>query len=134
MDSSGSRIRGEDSRRGAALPAKWHGSNPRHAAAAQRSLDKAKTFAEAARRIANEDKVPLVDYLTEVLTRPPDDWDGPAPKFKVVAKDAYQLPTLISGDGVHASNPVKFQDYSEENLKSNGYVLHNYLGFMAYAE
>lgn len=97
-------------------------------------LDKAKTFAEAARKIAKEEKVPLVDYYAEVLKRRPEDWDGAAAKFKDVAKDVYQVPTLICGDGVHPSNPAKFQDYSEESLKSNGYVLRNYLGLMAYAE
>jgi lysophospholipase L1-like esterase len=97
-------------------------------------LDKAKTFAEAVRKIAKEEKVPLVDYFAEVLKRRPDDWDGALPKFKEAGKDVYQVPTLISGDGVHPSNPAKFQDYSEESLKSNGYVLRNYLGLMAYAE
>src|SRR5262249_37783900 len=71
-------------------------------------LEKAKTFAEAARKIARDEKLPLVDYYAEVLKRRPDDWDGAAPKFKDVAKDAYQVPTLISGDGVHPSNPAKF--------------------------
>jgi lysophospholipase L1-like esterase len=97
-------------------------------------LDKAKTFADAVRKIAKEEKVPLVDYLAEVLKRRPDDWDGAMAKFKEAGKDVYQVPTLIAGDGVHPSNPAKFQDYSEESLKSNGYVLRNYLGLLAYAE
>jgi lysophospholipase L1-like esterase len=73
-------------------------------------------------------------YFAEVLKRRPDDWDGAMAKFKEAGKDVYQVPTLISGDGVHPSNPAKFQDYSEESLKSSGYVLRNYLGLMAYAE
>jgi lysophospholipase L1-like esterase len=97
-------------------------------------LDKAKTFAEAARRIAKELKVPLIDYFEEIVKRRPNDWDGTLAKFKEAGKDVYQVPTLIAGDGVHPSNPSKFQDYSEESLKSNGYVLRNYLSLMAYAE
>jgi lysophospholipase L1-like esterase len=97
-------------------------------------LEKARTFAEAVRRIAKDQQVPLVDYFDEVLKRRPDDWDGALPKFKDVAKDVYQVPTLIAGDGVHPSNPAKFQDYSAEGLKSNGYVLRNYLSLMSYGE
>jgi len=96
--------------------------------------EKAKTFAEAARRIAKEQKVPFVDYFEEVLQRRPDDWDGTLPKFKEFAKDVYQAPTLIAADGVHPSNPKQFQDYSEESLKSNGYALRSYLTLLAYAD
>jgi len=43
--------------------------------------------------------------------------------------------TLISKDGVHPSNPKNFSgDYSEEGLKSNGFVLRNYLTLLAYGE
>lgn len=44
------------------------------------------------------------------------------------------MPTLISGDGVHPSNPRMFQDYSEESLRSNGFGLRSYLTVIAYAE
>ena len=46
----------------------------------------------------------------------------------------YGAPTLISGDGVHPSNPGKWADYSDESLKHNGYVLRSYLVLHAYAE
>ena len=60
--------------------------------------------------------------------------DGSLAKFKDAGKDVYQVPTLVSGDGVHPSNPQKFSDYSEEGLRSNGYVLRNYLTLMSYAD
>ncbi|MBI3821820.1 MAG: SGNH/GDSL hydrolase family protein [Planctomycetes bacterium] len=97
-------------------------------------FEKSKEFAEAARKIARDKNVPLTDYFGEIVKRRPDDWDGRLPKFKEFAKDVYQVPTLISGDGVHPSNPSKFRDYSEESLRSNGYALRNYLAVTAYAE
>jgi hypothetical protein len=96
--------------------------------------DKAKAFAESARTIAADLKLPLIDYHAEILKRRPDDWNGALPKFKEFAKDVYQVPTLVSGDGVHPSNPSKFADYSEESLKSNGYQLRNVLTLRAYAD
>lgn len=98
-------------------------------------LEKSRQFAEAVRQIAREAQVPLVDYGSEILKRRPDDWDGALPKFKDVPGDEYQVPTLIARDGVHPSNPKRFvDDYSEEGLRHNGYVLHNYLTLLAYAE
>jgi lysophospholipase L1-like esterase len=96
-------------------------------------LEQARSYAEAVRRIAREEKVPLIDYFAEVLKRRPDDWDGALPKFKD-AKGVYEVPTLISRDGVHPSNPSKDRDYSEESLRSNGYALRNYLSLLAYAD
>ena len=95
-------------------------------------LDKSKQYAEIVRKIAKDMKVPLIDYQAEVLKRRPDDWDGS--KLKADVKDVYQVPTLISGDGVHPSNPSKFQECTEEGLKSNGYMLRNYLTLRAYAD
>jgi hypothetical protein len=100
---------------------------PRHGLA-----DKAKKFAEAARKVAKDLRVPLCDYHAEILKRRPDDWDGAADKFKGFA--TYEVPTLISRDGVHPSNPRKYAgDYSAEGLKSNGYVLRNYVTLNSYA-
>jgi hypothetical protein len=80
-------------------------------------------------------KVPLVDFFAECLKRRPDDWDGTLPKFNDGNKDVYQVPTLISRDGVHPSNPKQFSgDYSEDGLRSNGFVLRNYLTLIAYAD
>jgi hypothetical protein len=96
---------------------------------------KAAEFAEVARKVAADLKVPLIDYHAEILKLRPDDWNGALPKFKDdAAKDAYQVPTLVSGDGVHPSNPSKFQDYSAESLKRNGYQLRTVLTANAYAD
>ena len=49
--------------------------------------------------------------------------------------EGYIVPTLISRDGVHPSNPQRYaQDYSPEGLRHNGYVLRSYLALMKYAE
>jgi lysophospholipase L1-like esterase len=94
-------------------------------------VDKSKQYAEIARKIAKDMKVPLIDYSAEILNRRPDDWDGT--KFKDV-KDVYQVPTLVAGDGVHPSNPTKFQECTDDGLKSNGYLLRSYLTMLAYAD
>jgi hypothetical protein len=95
-------------------------------------LEQCRKFADIIRKIAKDEKLPLIDYFEEVLKRRPDDWDGSLPKFKDVPGDTYDVPTLIARDGVHPSNPAKFQDYSEESLKKNGYVLRSYLTLMEY--
>jgi hypothetical protein len=95
--------------------------------------EKAARFAEAVRKIAAEMKVPLVDYHREILKRRPEDWDGAAEKFK--DHDGYDVPTLISRDGVHPSYPKKYaDDFSEEGLRSSGYTLRSYLVLLKYAE
>jgi hypothetical protein len=96
-------------------------------------LDKSRRFAEAVRGVGRELKVPVVDYFAEVLRRRPDDWDGSLAKFKGVPGDEYQVPTLISRDGVHPSYPRMFQSFDEEGLRSNGYLLRSYLVLRAYA-
>jgi hypothetical protein len=101
---------------------------PRHGVA-----EKAAKFAEAVRKIAREMKVPLVDYHAEVLKRRPEDWDGATEKFAEF-KD-YDVPTLISRDGVHPSYPKKFaDDFSEEGLRSSGYTLRSHAVLLRYAE
>lgn len=96
-------------------------------------LDKAKKYAEVIRKVAKELKVPVCDYQAECLKRRPDDWDGADKKFKGIA--TYEVPTVIAGDGVHPSNPKKYSgDYSERGLKSNGFVLRNYVTLRSYAE
>jgi lysophospholipase L1-like esterase len=98
-------------------------------------FEKSKQFADAVRQTASDLKVPLIDYQAEILKRRPTDWDGSLPQFKEATReDAYQAPTLISGDGIHPSNPAKYGDYSEESLRHNGYVLRNYLTLMKYAD
>jgi lysophospholipase L1-like esterase len=96
-------------------------------------LAKSRRYAEAVRRVAADLKVPLCDYFDECLKRRSDDWDGAADKFKDY--QGYDVPTLISRDGVHPSNPGKYNgDYSAEGLKSSGYVLRNYVVLMSYAD
>ena len=79
--------------------------------------------------------VPLLDYYAEVLKRRPDDWDGSLAKFKDPAdKNEYNVPTLISRDGVHPSAPKQYaNDFSEDALKHHGYNLRSYLTLRAYA-
>jgi hypothetical protein len=96
--------------------------------------EKSKEFAEAVRKVAADFKVPLIDYQAEILKRRPDDWNGALPKFKEFAKDVYQVPTLVSGDGVHPSYPKKFADYSADALSKNGYQLRSVLTLRAYAD
>jgi lysophospholipase L1-like esterase len=98
-------------------------------------LDEAAGFAAGARRLAAELRVPLIDYFAEILRRRPDDWDGSLPQFADTPGDVYQVPTLISRDGVHPSNPAAYVgDYSPEGLRRNGYTLRNYLTLTGYAE
>jgi lysophospholipase L1-like esterase len=98
-------------------------------------LEKSQRFAEAIRKIARDEHLPLVDYSGEIIKRRAEDWDGALPKFKEFPGDEYQVPTLIARDGVHPSNPKQFTgDYSEEALRSSGYGLRNYLTVLAYAE
>ena len=98
-------------------------------------LDKARQFAEGARKVASEEKIPLIDYFDEILKRRPQDWDGSLSQFKESPGDRYQVPTLIARDGVHPSNPSRFvNDFSEESLRTNGFSLRNYLTLLAYAE
>ncbi|HEX7902203.1 MAG TPA: SGNH/GDSL hydrolase family protein [Planctomycetota bacterium] len=95
-------------------------------------LEKSKAYAEAARKVARELRVPLCDYSAECLRRRPEDWDGAADAFKDY-KD-YDVPTLLARDGVHPSNPKAFAgDYSDEGLRSHGFVLRNYVSLRSYA-
>ncbi len=95
--------------------------------------EQAAQYAEVCRRLAREMKVPLVDYHAEILRRRPEDWDGAAEKFSQY--QGYEVPTLISRDGVHPSNPKQYvNDFSAEGLRSNGFNLRNYLVLLRYAE
>lgn len=95
--------------------------------------EKATRFADIIRQVAGEFRVPLVDYHAEILKRRPNDWDGTRQEFQGL--DVYEVPTLISGDGIHPSNPQKdMGDFSEEALRRSGYGLRNYLTALAYAE
>jgi lysophospholipase L1-like esterase len=100
-----------------------------------RRMDESWQFVEAARTIAREEKVPLVNYFAEILKRRPEDWDGSMPQFKGSPGDEYQVPTFIARDGVHPSNPSQFvNDFSGDALRTNGFSLRNYVTLLAYAE
>jgi lysophospholipase L1-like esterase len=100
---------------------------PRHG-----RLEKAERFAKVVRRLGQELKVPVCDYMAEILKRRPDDWDGTLPKF--ADRQGYQVLTLIAGDGVHPSNPQEFRnDFSQQALRTSGYTLRNYLVLRAFA-
>src|SRR5205807_4056938 len=93
---------------------------PRHGYA-----QKSAAFAAAAREVARELAVPLIDYSAEILKRRPDDWDGASDAFREF--EGYEVPTLVARDGVHPSTPKRFQnDYSEQALRSHGYGLRNF--------
>lgn len=101
---------------------------PRHGEEA-----KAAAFAGAVRETARELRVPLIDFHAEILQRRPGDWDGALEQF--AAYHDYDVPTLLSRDGVHPSYPPRYQnDYSVEALRCCGYGLRNYLVLMQYAE
>jgi len=103
---------------------------PRHG-----RVEKSRQFADAVRKVAREEHLPLVDYAREILERRADDWDGALPQFKSAPGDEYQVPTLIARDGVHPSNPSKWvNDFSGDGLKHNGYALRNHLTLMTCAE
>jgi hypothetical protein len=96
---------------------------------------KVKALNDVLCKIAREMNVPLCDYCEAIMGRRPDDWDGAMDKFKSAGGDVYQVPTLISGDGVHPSNPKQWEgDYSAEGLRHNGYVLRTYVVLRSYAE
>ncbi len=92
----------------------------------------------AALSIAHGLKVPLIDYYAEIIRRRPDDWNGRLEKFKEYrqrGKDGYQVPTLVSADGTHPSNPKQWlKDFSEEALSHNGFVLRDYMTIRMYAK
>jgi hypothetical protein len=96
-------------------------------------LKRSEETAVLIRKVASDMKVPLCDYFAECMKRRPDDWNGADAKFNEYK--GYEVPTLIARDGVHPSNPKKYYgDYSEEGLKSSGFVLRNYVTLRAYAE
>jgi len=96
-------------------------------------VEKSAAYAQAVREIAQQMKVPLIDFHAEILKRRPDDWDGALEKF--ARYEGYDVPTLLARDGIHPSHPQKYgDDYSPEAIGCCGYSLRNYLALMKYAE
>jgi len=61
----------------------------------------------------------LVDYCDEILTRGPFNWDGASAELNAIPGDTYEVPTLISRDGVHPSNPkIFFKDFSDGAVRA----------------
>ena len=95
--------------------------------------EKVRQTVEVQRKVAAEMKVPLIDFHAHVVNRRPQDWDGTLEQFEGFSQ--WEVPTIISKDGVHPSNPQQWQsDYTEEGMARNGNVLRSYLTLMAYAE
>ncbi len=70
------------------------------------------------RNVARRSQIPLIDYHAEIVQRrPTPTWQG----------------TLISDDGVHPT-AGETHVYAEENLRSNGYALRNWLSFLMVRE
>jgi len=96
-------------------------------------VERSAAYAQAVRDIAQQMKVPLIDFHAEILKRRPDDWDGALEKF--ARYEGYDVPTLLARDGIHPSHPQSYRDdYSPEALSCCGYSLRNYLALMKYAE
>jgi hypothetical protein len=92
-------------------------------------------LAYAIRQLADEFDLPLIDFQNEILERRPFDWDGSSADFKDVPGDTYEVPTLISRDGVHPSNTRAYiNDFSDRALSNNGFTLRNYLTLLTYAD
>jgi len=84
----------------------------------EKETARVESFVEAARTVARESRIPLVDFYREMLARQPTDF----------AK------TLL-GDNLHPSYPAEYQrDFGDEALKHSGYTLRNYLTLRAYHE
>jgi hypothetical protein len=87
----------------------------------------------AALSIAHGLRIPLIDYYAETMRRRPDDWNGRLKKFDEGGWKGYNVPTIVSRDGTHPSNPKKYRgDWSEEALNSSGYGLRDYMTLRTY--
>ncbi|MEQ8849884.1 GDSL-type esterase/lipase family protein [Botrimarina sp.] len=86
----------------------------------------AQRYSEALADLALEEGVPLVDYHGEILARAPgDQWNGAL--IYDGAGSVYDVERLVSGDGVHPSNPSGYRsNFSDAALGKSGYTLLNY--------
>lgn len=82
----------------------------------------ARSMNEAIRAVAQEKKLPLIDYEREILARRPDDWDG----------------TLLNPGDVHPSaaraGATPASAPTAENLRNSGYLLRGWLSVRKIAE
>lgn len=89
-------------------------------------------YVGAVNAIAAAEHVPVIDYYGEILARNPGtSWDGQplyAANPAAYGNNTYNVPTLISGDGIHPSNPSAYaRNFGAEALGKNGYNLRNYV-------
>ena len=89
-------------------------------------------YVDAVNAIAASEHVPVIDYYNAILSRNPGTgWDG-YPVYTAnpgaYGNDGYQVRTLISGDGIHPSNPGAYtNNFGADALSKNGYNLRNYV-------
>ena len=96
-------------------------------------VGEAAAFSGIVRAVTAQLDVALIDYHAEILRRRPNDWDGTT--AFTPGSDPYEVLTLISGDGVHPSNPARyFKDYSDEALRTSGFGLRTAQALLAYDE
>jgi len=95
-------------------------------------VEKSRAYADIVRRLADDFNLPLQDFHAEILRRRPSDWNGATEQFAEV-EGTYEVPTLISKDGVHPSNPSQYRSLDGEALNHNGFMLRSYLTLMDYA-
>lgn len=81
-------------------------------------MELAKSYNEALRKLAREQKLPLIDYEREILARRPDDWNGTL----LNKNDVHPTAGTGGEGGVKASSAP-----TDENLKSSGYLLRGWL-------
>ncbi len=89
-------------------------------------------WVQAAREVAASERIPLIDYHLEIVTRrphdpPTDTWDGADPMWS--GYSGYEVPTLIACDGVHPSNwsAGRGNFDEDEGLNKNGFTLRNHM-------
>ena len=67
------------------------------------------------------------------MRRRPDDYNGRLEKFDKYK--GYDVPTIISRDGTHPSNPEMYRnDWGQEALSASGYGLRDYMTIRKFAE
>ena len=88
--------------------------------------------AQAIRELGTELQVPVSDYSADILVRNPDPlWDGAGTYWTLQGYSGYEVPTSISGNGVHPSNwtPGK-SNFTADGLRTNGFNDYGYMTLM----
>jgi lysophospholipase L1-like esterase len=100
----------------------------------QHAVDMA-PFADVVNAVALSESVPVIDYYNAVLSRNPGTtWDGKVlydANPAAYGNDSYNVPTLVSGDGIHPSNTYAYQyNFGATALATNGFNLRNYVSLL----